>query len=74
MLKVRYCPCGKPLVQKPKERWSAFLERLYCDSEHKARYHKNVRGCNFGLNGAKGSQSVKVGPGLLGYLYGRPSR
>ena len=72
--RVRYCPCGRPLVQKPKESNSAFEERLYCNPTHKGKYHKTVRGSNFGLNGSKSKSPHKTGPGILGYLYGRPSR
>jgi len=69
----RYCPCGRPLVRKENESTAAFGKRIYCNPAHKGLYHKTTRGCNFGLEFVKSRQKVKVGPGMLKYLYGKPT-
>lgn len=69
----RYCPCGLPLIQKPRESAAAFASRRYCNSEHRYRYFRPAPAAkNFGMERTKPEGRQRTGQGLLHYLYSRP--
>jgi hypothetical protein len=70
---VRYCECGLPLVQKPRESATAFASRAYCPPEHRYRYFRPAPAAkNFGTERTKPEGRARTGEGLMRYLYGKP--
>jgi len=70
---IRVCPCGYPLVRKPKERRQAFEDREYCNTKCRTRYHKPAPKTKaFGIQVPQSKEQIRVGPGMLNYLYSRP--
>ena len=69
----RYCPCGTRLERKEYESQAAFENRLYCNNQHRAKYHpRKPAEHNFGIQVRKDKTKPRVGPGMLHYLYGKP--
>lgn len=72
-MKVRLCPCGCRLERKPKESEAAFEKRQYCDGKCRAKYHKPAPPAKaFGVLVPQDKTKLRVGGGMLNYLYGRP--
>jgi hypothetical protein len=70
---VRYCECGLPLIQKPRESATAFASRAYCSPEHRYRYFRPAPAAkNFGMERTKIEGRARTREGLMRYLYGKP--